>query len=56
MQILAANLLLPLGAVLLVYFAHKGTALDYALMLLYFAVVGGLFIGLPLELLQGGDS
>jgi len=56
MQVLAANLLLPIGAVLLVYFAHKGTALNYALVLLYFAMVGGLFIGLPLDLLQGSDS
>ena len=56
MQTLAANLLLPIGAVLLVYFAHKGTALDYTLVLLYFAMVGGLFIGLPLEVLTGSDS
>ena len=56
MRILIANLLIPIGAVLLVYFAHKGTALDYALVLLYFAMLGGLFIGLPLEVLTGSDS
>jgi len=57
MRMLVANLLFPIGVVLLVYFAHKGTALDYALVLLYFAVVGGFFIvGLLPEVLPGTDS
>jgi hypothetical protein len=55
MRMLVANLLLPIGVVLLVYFAHKGTALDYALVLLYFAVVGGVIVGLPLQVLLESD-
>jgi hypothetical protein len=56
MLMLAVHLLLIIGALLLVYFAHKGTALDYALVLLYFAVVGGFIVGVPLEVLLDGGS
>ena len=57
MRMLAVHLLLIIGALLVVYFAHKGTALDFALVLIYFAVVGGFFIGgLPPEVLPGSGS
>ena len=56
MSMLVVHLLLIIGALLLVYFAHKGTALDFALVLLYFAVGGGFIVGLPPEVLLESDS